>query len=136
MINNSTKYNGETICHFPGSPGCVVSKKFKMTNFMESMFSEENNYMNLLNPLIHKKFTWSSPKGHMLFLEEGKVKVFGFVGSYKFIDTCLIKITFEDPNKKKLPLKYLLKFNYNYSEFIAIKNFNFEIVYGSYVSNL
>ena len=48
------------------------------------------------------------------------------LGNYSFIDKYLVKCDFGNA-------EYLLKFNENYSKFISIRKYNFEIVVGEHL---
>ena len=119
-------YNGQTICHFSGGIGHYESKIKKMTKFMNDiMFNVNkndslkkisiNDYNNILDNNI--KYKWG--KSHITFLENGKVE--GFInGTYNFLDKYLVKCNFDGR-------EHLLKFNQDYSQFISIRKYDFEI---------
>ena len=119
VVNNPSKFNGETISHFPGGPGNYESKISKMTDYLNNvMFNQQ--YVYKTNNLHDRKFTWK--KSQIKFLENGKMKAFR-KSTYKFIDKYLVLVNFGN-------IEYLLKFNNDYSNFISIKKGNFEIVKG------
>ena len=51
-INNPNNYNGETICHFPSTPGHFESHFVKMTNFMNNIIFNLNKNSNEIIPEI------------------------------------------------------------------------------------
>lgn len=75
-----------------------------------------SNYHSLLN----KKYTWENT--NIEFLENGKMNAFG-LGKYSFIDKYLIKCYFGGR-------EHLLKFNRDYSRFISVRSYDFEVVSG------
>jgi len=131
VINNPNNFNNETISHFPGGVGHYESKIVKMTNFMNNvMFNVTNKdvipeiiYRTNKNQLINKKYVWEN--SNIEFLENGKMKAFGS-GKYRFIDKYLVKCLFGGK-------EHLLKFNGNYSRFISIRKYDFEVVVGNHL---
>ena len=118
-INNPTKFNGESISHFPGDVGKYEVKIVCMNNYLNNIMFNLSNDINL-NVLLNKIYSWN--KSHITFLENGKMNAFGN-GKYNFINKYLVKCNFGGK-------KHLLKFNKDYSNFISIRKNNFEIVFG------
>ena len=131
VINKPTNFNNETISHFPGGVGHYESKIVKMTNFMNNvMFNVTNKEVipeiicrTNKNQLLNKKYVWEN--SNIEFLENGKMKAFGS-GKYRFIDKYLVKCLFGGK-------EHLLKFNGNYSRFISIRKYDFEVVVGNHL---
>ena len=131
VINNPNNFNNETISHFPGGVGHYESKLVKMNNFMNNvMFNVTNKEVipeiicrTNKTQLLNKKYVWEN--SNIEFLENGKMKAFGS-GKYRFIDKYLVKCLFGGK-------EHLLKFNGNYSRFISIRKYDFEVVVGNHL---
>ena len=122
-VNNPNNFNGETICHFSGVPGCYKSKIVKMSDFMNNiMFNTSPLKINnkLYNPLLNKIYTWEDSA--ITFLENSRMDAFG-EGRYNFIDKQLVKCDFGGK-------KHLFKFNQGYSTFISVRKDDFEVILG------
>lgn len=119
VINNPNNFNNQTISHFPGGVGFYTNKFDKMSNFMtEIMFKlNKNNYFKIE---INYKYSWENST--IEFLEDGKMNAFG-EGKYEFIDKYLLKCDFGGK-------EHLLKFNEDYSKFISIRNYDFQVISG------
>ena len=131
VINNPNNFNNETISHFPSGVGHYESKLVKMNNFMNNvMFNVTNKEVipeiicrTNKTQLLNKKYVWEN--SNIEFLENGKMKAFGS-GKYRFIDKYLVKCLFGGK-------EHLLKFNGNYSRFISIRKYDFEVVVGNHL---
>ena len=74
-----------------------------------------------INQLLNKKYIWENST--IEFLENGKMNAFG-PGKYEFIDKYLVKCDFGNR-------EHLLKFNDDYSLFISIRKYDFEVIVGN-----
>jgi lipopolysaccharide biosynthesis glycosyltransferase len=74
-----------------------------------------------INPLINKKFKWCNSM--ITFLENGNMDAFGN-GKYKFIDKYLVLCVFGNH-------QHLLRFNNDYSNFISVRQYDYDIVVGN-----
>ena len=124
-INNPEKFNGETISHFPGTPGHHQSKLEKMNKFMnEIMFSLKTN-----NNKINNLYEFNCSDNFEIKVFENNIIKTDLnnkyeTGSFNFIKDNLILAKI---NKDK----YLIKFYKNFTKFISIDKSNFEIVKGT-----
>lgn len=122
VINNPDNFNEETISHFPGGkgPGDFESKIVKMTNYMKNIMFNLNKKNYTGTDLVNKKYNWEN--ANIEFLENSKMNAFG-TGNYEFIDKYLVKCYFGCR-------EHLLKFNDDYSRYISVRKYDFEVVNG------
>ena len=76
-----------------------------------------------VNQLLNKTYIWEN--SNIEFLENGNMNAFG-AGKYRFIDKYLIKCDFGGS-------EHLLKFNDDYSRFISVRKYDFEVVFGHHL---
>tara|TARA_Y100000389_G_scaffold205142_1_gene264017 strand:- start:9181 stop:10191 length:1011 start_codon:yes stop_codon:yes gene_type:complete len=120
VVNNPDKLNGETICHFPTSPGHYKSKIYLMYNFIVNVLFEEKKTKTNTTKIIGNVYTWNN--SNIQFLTNGNMNAFG-VGKYYFITKTLIKAKFGNQ-------EHLIKFNYNFTKFFSVRKADLNLVKG------
>ena len=120
--NHPKIYKNFTIIHFPGPyVGAGQDKISVMKKYMnETVFSINREFSSNTNITIlnNKSFKWE--KSTINFLENGKIDAFKG-GVYKFVDQYLVNCYFGGK-------VHLLIFNKDFSHYISIRKYDFEVV--------
>lgn len=120
VVNGPNNFNKETISHFPDSVGKHYDKIERMSNFMNNIMFDINKDFTSYVFLFNKKYKWENST--IEFLNNCKMNAFS-PGKYEFIDTQLVKCTFDSEI-------HLLKFNNDYSQFISVRKDDFKVIKG------
>ncbi len=113
ITNNQNIFDGQTldITNFGQFGNYDIIKKVEFNIFIKNVL-----YYN--NVLLNKKYSWENSS--IVFLDNGQMNAFG-KGKYEFIDNYLVKCNFGGRI-------HLLLFNLNYTDFISIREGDFEII--------
>lgn len=112
----------EVIIHFTeGDRGIAECKFNRMKNYFDNLINKNKISYNFLE---NRSYSWGNDKFFITFLFDNKMSAFG-KGEYYFIDKHLVVANFGEHT-------HFIKFDDNYSNFISIRQNDYDIVKGNY----
>tara|TARA_B100000674_G_scaffold137938_1_gene107604 strand:- start:4341 stop:5375 length:1035 start_codon:yes stop_codon:yes gene_type:complete len=125
-INNPSRFERKSICHFPTSVGHSQSKRQLMYEYFKYYISSlKTQNICVRNVEITNKYTWENDDSYITFLEKGNMDAFG-KGKYQFVNEALVVAEFGNRT-------HILKFNPTFSTFISIRRDDLYVVKGSVI---